>query len=583
MNTDNPKRVLVLDADVLPALAIVRSLGREGIKIDVASHIDKPICKYSKYVCSTQYYPNPLQETDAFTNWIETTVKSNRYLLIIPSTERTLVPISLKFGDMPYFGSICMPGQAALETVLDKSKTSKLAEDLGIPQPLSWHIDELHELEKIQNEVTFPIVIKPGRSIAESTSRISLTVRYAHTHEELEKTCKELLTHVHVVLQEYFTGAGTGIELIASHGEILYAFQHLRLHEVPLSGGGSSYRSSVKLDPELLDASKKLIRALNWHGVAMVEFKKDLRTGDFVLIEINGRFWGSLPLATAAGADFPHMLYQLYTMDEVTIPPPYRLNIKCRKLSSDLAWIEAILRKDADQRLVTIPTIGSAIKDAIAVFSPRHYFDAQSLSDIKPGFIDFKKILVSYFVRFTGVIRDWNHKRDLIKRSHFSKIEVELGKAKNILFICYGNINRSALAEILAANLSIDREEYNFKSAGFHPINDRPADSRMVRIASQHGHDLSEIRSNTLSNDLIHWADLIFVMETEHIDKLLAYSDLTEGKCFLLGGILNKRKAVEIPDPYNKSNFVYKSVYSQIDQAINILKELLVAVSTRSV
>ena len=74
-----------------------------------------------------------------------------------------------------------------------------------------------------------------------------------------------------VILQEYFTGAGVGIELIARHGEIFYAFQHRRLHEVPLSGGGSSLRKSQAVSPALLDASSKLISALQWKGVAMVE------------------------------------------------------------------------------------------------------------------------------------------------------------------------------------------------------------------------------------------------------------------------------------------------------------------------
>ena len=54
------------------------------------------------------------------------------------------------------------------------------------------------------------------------------------------------------------------------------------------------------------------MRALRYTGVAMVEFKVNAKTGEFVLIEINGRFWGSLPLAVAAGANFPLWLYQMW-------------------------------------------------------------------------------------------------------------------------------------------------------------------------------------------------------------------------------------------------------------------------------
>ena len=165
-----------------------------------------------------------------------------------------------------------------------------------------------------------------------------MTVRYAHSQEELYKISNELLNHTHLVLQQYFTGIGVGIELIAEQGEVRYAFQHQRLHEMPLTGGGSSYRKSVDIDDDLLDASKKLIKDLSWHGVAMVEFKKNPETGEFILIEINGRFWGSLPLAVAAGADFPHMLYQLYANGTVGEHEPYKREIHCRKLSSEAVF-----------------------------------------------------------------------------------------------------------------------------------------------------------------------------------------------------------------------------------------------------
>ena len=87
-----------------------------------------------------------------------------------------------------------------------------------------------------------------------------------------------------VLLQEYIGGQGVGIELIADQGKIVYAFQHLRLHEIPLTGGGSSLRTSVAVEPALLEASAKLMAALAWHGVAMVEFKRDTGSGKFSLM-----------------------------------------------------------------------------------------------------------------------------------------------------------------------------------------------------------------------------------------------------------------------------------------------------------
>ena len=100
-----------------------------------------------------------------------------------------------------------------------------------------------------------------------------------------------------------------GVELLADQGQILFAMQHRRLHET--TGFGSAYRETVAVNPELRGACEALMRSLNYTGVAMVEFRVDEATGKWILLEINGRFWGSLPLAAAAGADFPLYLYQL--------------------------------------------------------------------------------------------------------------------------------------------------------------------------------------------------------------------------------------------------------------------------------
>lgn len=566
--------VLVLDGDTIPALDITRSIGRQGVPVDIAAHQANSISGYSRYTQKARLYPHPLESTDQFLTWLEQQLASNRYHLIIPATERTLVPIARHFHSHPQADRITMPALDALETVLDKAKTGQLAIDCNVPQPLSWTISQLSELNDLEDQLHYPVVVKPGRSISDNEVRVPLTVRYAHSGEELRKLGRELLGHVHLVLQEYFTGIGVGIELIADKGEILYAFQHQRIHEMPLTGGGSSYRKSVEIDPELLEVSRRLIARLNWHGVAMVEFKKNSQTGEFILIEINGRFWGSLPLATAAGADFPYQLYQLYTSGAVTALQPYRREVYCRKLASDLAWLEAVIRKDADTRLVTIPSIGSALKDWLKVFSPNHYFDVQSFSDIKPGLVDIGRIVRSYVERITGLFRERAFRKKIIKRSHHRVLTPKIASAKNILFLCYGNINRSAIAHVLAEEM-IGTDGLTFRSAGFHPEENRPADTRMVAIASDHGISMNSFRSTTLTQELADWADLIFVMEAAHISRLETFSAEVAEKAYLLGGLALEEEAIEIADPYNQPEPVYRSTYRQVAQCIDGMKTLL--------
>lgn len=573
-------KTLILDGDTLPTLSIVRSLGSKDVHVATASHLEDAICGNSRHNQSSLSYPNPLEAPDNFLNWIEQVLTDGQYDLIIPVTERTLIPIARKFHNTPQAKKITMANLDALETVLDKARTSTLATQCDVPIPNSWDITNRSDLDKYADEFSYPIVIKPGRSISDQANRVPMTVCYAHSQEELHKISNELLNHTHLVLQQYFTGIGVGIELIADQGEIRYAFQHQRLHEMPLTGGGSSYRKSVDIDEDLLEASKKLIKELNWHGVAMVEFKKNPETGKFILIEINGRFWGSLPLAVAAGADFPHMLYQLYTTGTVGEHKDYRREIHCRKLSSDIRWLEAVFRKDADTRLVTIPSKKSALKDLFHIFSPNHYFDAQSLKDIKPGLVDLKQIIASYTERLFGQLREKKLQRTTLQKNQLTKIEQPLKHSKRILFLCYGNINRSAIAHIIADQAMADLKDWEFKSAGFHFQGGRPADHRMSAIAEAHNLQTKDFKSTVLNTELVEWADIIFVMECKHVFQLEGQYEEAKGKTFLLGGLFQSKNAIEISDPYNQPTPVYEDAFQKVNRCISTMKQLLTSKTT---
>ena len=111
-----------------------------------------------------------------------------------------------------------------------------------------------------------------------------------------------------LLLQERVVGPGVGIFLLIWDGVLRATFAHRRLREKPPSGGVSVYRESIAADPALVERSRQLLAHFGWQGVAMVEYKVDERTGIPVLMEINGRFWGSLQLAVDAGVDFPRLL-----------------------------------------------------------------------------------------------------------------------------------------------------------------------------------------------------------------------------------------------------------------------------------
>jgi predicted ATP-grasp superfamily ATP-dependent carboligase len=166
------------------------------------------------------------------------------------------------------------------------------------------------------------------------------------------------------------------------------------LREVPITGGASSFRESVPLDPLLFDYSVRLLAALDWTGLAMVEFK--LGPQGPRLMEINGRIWGSLPLAVKSGMDFPARMAELYLAGppENGDPPDtsYALGVRSRNLDLEVIWIASTLRGSRGRRLVAIPGRREALRAAVRLVYPGDGFDVLARDDPRPGLAEIAKI-----------------------------------------------------------------------------------------------------------------------------------------------------------------------------------------------
>ena len=575
MKGDNKRRILVLDADMVPALTIARSLSRRGCVVDVASHTSRPLSSYSNAVSCWFQYPDSLVSPETFVTWLLEHVDTRYYDLVIPVTERTLVALSSRRALLQGI-DIAMPAAHSLDVVLDKSQTLALADKVGVPRPHGISITSLQDIVESEGVLRYPLVLKPARSIgsAEGEAR-QLQVSYVFDAFELEAGCEHALRFGSVLLQELFPGVGVGIELIARRGKIVYAFQHLRLHEVPLTGGGSSLRKSEPVLPELLAASERLIAALEWNGVAMVEFKLDPKTREFCLMEINGRFWGSLPLAIAAGADFPSMLLDLALDDEIQPCAPYRNNVYCRLLSRDLQWYEAVLREETDTRIARIPGIWEIFRGMADFLRPRHSYDVQSLRDPLPGLVDLSRIAASYLQRLHALSQERTFYALQRRAWKTGEVATTLARANSILFLCYGNINRSALADAMVRGYAED-SGIAVASCGFHPEERRPPDPVMVEVARHFGTDMSQVRSACVTPPLIQESDIIFVMEKNHYDRVLAMDGSVAGKMYLLGAHPGDTgSGVEIPDPYGRAREWYVSCHERIAEAVDNIKAVI--------
>lgn len=335
--TEN-RNVLITDGEQRASLAVVRSLGRAGVPVTVCSSEPNSLAGSSKYCAKSLQYPSPRQQTKEFLAFVEKEVSSSRYRVLLPMSDISVRLVARMGESLSRYALVPFPSEQHVIAAQDKRSVLQLAKKLSIPVPETLFAIEEEIANQALRNLTYPVVIKPRFSRYEQDGRwISGDVQYAWDPEDLRR--KYEATHARVpcpLVQEKIEGEGRGVFLLVWNGKLKAAFCHRRLREKPPWGGPSVYRESIAFDEEMVKKSFGLLQAIGWQGPAMVEFKVDNRDGQSKLMEVNGRFWGSLQLAIDAGMNFPLLLFRLATGENVPPQFDYKVGVRSRWLLGDL-------------------------------------------------------------------------------------------------------------------------------------------------------------------------------------------------------------------------------------------------------
>lgn len=298
---------LVLDGDSRGSLAITRSLGRHGVRVSVVSTGKSSLAGSSRYCAEKISYPDPQTEPGAFIGWLKSYLSKSEPAVIYTSSDITTSLVGSHRASLPTNARYAFPPQESLRIALDKSATLRLAEKLGHPVPRTYRVSRSKPLILSQMDCCYPVAIK----CADSDASFRPPVAYALDREQMLEIIAQMLEVCNCVLiQEVICGEGTGIFALFGNGEPVAISAHRRLCEKPPWGGVSVLSESITPPQDTLRIAISLLYALNWHGPAMVEFKRG-DDGTPYLMEINPRFWGSLELAIRSGVDFPWIYYQM--------------------------------------------------------------------------------------------------------------------------------------------------------------------------------------------------------------------------------------------------------------------------------
>lgn len=308
-------RAIVLDGNENQAVAATRSLARAGYQVTVGSADSWSKAGWSRHAAGSFTYPAPGQDPDGFVQRLIDELGHGSPAVVMPMTEASTIPVSLRRADIEAAGGrMVLPPHEVLLRVFDKSGMTELARSLGIAVPRTWVVEPDTDAAALAAQLPYPVVLKPNVSQQRSAGGGSAPTgapSYATGARQFTDALAGLRQRCgSVLVQEFVIGTGAGYFALMRLGELRGEFAHRRIRDVRPTGSGSALRESVAPSAAIRDASLALLRAVGWHGVAMVEFKGD-PAGRLVLMEINAKFWGSHDMALAAGVRFPSDLAAL--------------------------------------------------------------------------------------------------------------------------------------------------------------------------------------------------------------------------------------------------------------------------------
>ena len=320
-------------------LAALRGFGRAGISTVAVGPQPFAAGLWSRYATVRARAPSVLEDAPKFVARIAALAAEHGPLVVYPGREEAID--ALQQAALPPGATLPLPSLEALEAVRDKRRLAELAASVGLTTPTTLAEATVRELQGAR--LALPCVIKEARpgGAVELTSALE-------TQAEVEAFLRDLPADEPLVVQELVPGPLVAVALVlARDGTVAARFQQVTQRTWPAGAGGSTLAVSVAPDERLVARTAEMLTRAGFWGLAQVQFI-DGAQGP-ALIDVNTRFYGTLPLALACGVNLP-AVWHAVTCGATATPADYAAGVSYRWLEGDVtAAFQGFPRRLADR------------------------------------------------------------------------------------------------------------------------------------------------------------------------------------------------------------------------------------------
>ena len=319
------------------ALAVVRSLGRQGIPVWLVTD-DHWIAAGSRYVRRSLRMPKGGQLAELqFLDHLAAEGTAAGWTLI-PTNDHNAELVARHRRLLARDFIVSVPEWDTLRWAHDKRLTYALADRVGVDHP--WTLAPASEAELTRATDHFPVIVKPAfkPAINALTSAKAWRADDARSLVQAYRAACELVPSEAVLIQELIAGGGEAqlsYAALAVDGRPVASLCVRRGRQWPITIGRSSTYVETIAARDVEQAAERLIDAMHFTGLLEIEFKRDPSSGTLKLLDVNPRVWGWHGIGPAAGVDFPYLLWRVLHMEPV-VPVRGAPGVRWMRLTTDV-------------------------------------------------------------------------------------------------------------------------------------------------------------------------------------------------------------------------------------------------------
>ncbi|MBA7630451.1 D-aspartate ligase [subsurface metagenome] len=372
-------------------LGALKSLGENGVPLCLIDH-ELHIGRFSKY--AHRFYHSPsIRSEESFLVFLQNLAVNENLMdwVVYPTDDETVYFLAKNKKFLEKYFTITTPDWHITKYTYNKKLTYQLATELEIPIPKTYFPNKPEDIREF--DLSFPFIIKPAivKKFYNVFGKKVFVVNNETELKEFYDRTVEVIPTEEILFQEYIPG-GSAVQYsfcpMFKEGKVLTRIMARRLRQHPIDfGHASTFVETVKI-PELEETGSKFLKAINYYGIAEIEYMKDPRDGQYKLLEINPRLWGWHTISRKAGVNLPYHFFQDILGNEVQ-SNGYLEGIKWVRMITDIPTVvkEIFKRK-------------MSVKDYIHSLAGEKEYAVWSLSDPLPMIMEW--LLLPYFWRKKG-------------------------------------------------------------------------------------------------------------------------------------------------------------------------------------